>query len=237
VFKQDYFRGGLIDGDFGAETARACMRAKYWLGYPTHEQKPTFGNFLLAYLSGNKNLPRANLFYRARRLRLDAKKAKNPLNEKALKVGYTHLGKKENPRGSNRCFASVRWGLIGAWCDMFFSENYIDAGSKAFNIGRRDAYVPYTLQRAVRGDDGLSIVRASVVKPGDGVAYDWDNDNIPDHIGHFVKWILYPTQFVALEGNTALGNDSNGGQVMERDRALVDVATYHGLPAFIHVYR
>jgi hypothetical protein len=42
VFNQDYLRD-TVDGVFGENTARACVRAKYWLGYPLEEQQPFYG--------------------------------------------------------------------------------------------------------------------------------------------------------------------------------------------------
>jgi len=47
--------------------------------------------------------------------------------------------------------------------------------------------------------------------------FDWNKDGRYDHTGLFVKWIDKDT-FETIEGNTAIGNDSNGGQVMKRRR-------------------
>ena len=50
--------------------------------------------------------------------------------------------------------------------------------------------------------------------PGDIAIYNWDG-GAPDHIG-IVEEYLGNGSFNAIEGNTAVGNDSNGGQVMRR---------------------
>ncbi|WP_312280270.1 CHAP domain-containing protein [Oscillibacter sp.] len=53
--------------------------------------------------------------------------------------------------------------------------------------------------------------------PGDIVIFDWGGDKIPDHCGIIAQ--ITATGYLCIEGNTAVGNDSNGGEVMERTRA------------------
>jgi hypothetical protein len=55
--------------------------------------------------------------------------------------------------------------------------------------------------------------------PGDLVVYDWGGDTIYDHIGIFERWTSGSNQFDALEGNTSVDNNSNGGAVMRRSRS------------------
>jgi hypothetical protein len=111
---------------------------------------------------------------------------------------------------------------------MAVTRAYVDAGSKAFARGQRYAYVPYIVHDARAGANGLAITHDP--KPGDVVCYDWDGDGVADHTGLFDHW-NGGNDFVAVEGNTALGNDSNGGQVMERTRHRSNVQ------AFVHVAR
>lgn len=47
---------------------------------------------------------------------------------------------------------------------------------------------------------------------GDVVFYDWQKDGVSDHVG-IVETIKADGSIVAIEGNTSVGNDSNGGQV------------------------
>src|ERR1051325_1886841 len=96
VFGQD-FQPGPIDGQFGQQTARACIRAKYWLGYPVAKQKPTFGDELARYLQGTE-LPVG--FQQLREERQNGAKDV-PLRELALAEAKRHLGEKEAPPGSN----------------------------------------------------------------------------------------------------------------------------------------
>jgi hypothetical protein len=58
-------------------------------------------------------------------------------------------------------------------------------------------------------------------QPGDIAIYNWDG-GLPDHIG-IVESFLTDGTFTCIEGNTSIGNDSNGGQVMRRKRHLNQV--------------
>jgi len=62
----------------------------------------------------------------------------------------------------------------------------------------------------------------STPKPGDLVCYDWAYDGTFDHIGIFKSGSSY--EFHAVEGNTSTGNQSNGGQVMDRVRHAGDAS-------------
>ena len=46
---------------------------------------------------------------------------------------------------------------------------------------------------------------------GDIVLYDWNEDGHCDHTGIFLKWIEEGKIFQSYEGNTSVGNDSDGG--------------------------
>lgn len=232
-FGQDFLQD-RVSAEFGPATARACIRAKYWLGYPAGFQRPVFGPRLLALLSGAQELPPKYLKRRKDRLR--ERRAK-PLRVKALERAKKDLGLKERPAGSNKCTFTERWGMVGPWCNMAVSIWYIDVGSKAFREKSNYAFVPFFLSDAAAGRNGLALSAPSQVQPGDLVAFDWEQDGRPDHIGLFVKWIEPARTFQTIEGNTALGNNSNGGQVMRRERRVNQVARVHGARAFVHVGR
>jgi cell wall-associated NlpC family hydrolase len=63
-------------------------------------------------------------------------------------------------------------------------------------------------------------------EPGDIVFFDWNADGRYDHTGIFVRRINAQF-FEAIEGNTSLSNNSNGGQVMLRRRSF-------GKAIFVH---
>lgn len=230
------FLQGSVDGVFGPETGRACIRAKYWLGYAEASCTPVFGDTLWGYLTKTKPLPAANKKLILQRIA--AAKAM-PLRVKAFENALRDVGMTEHPPNSNECAISNRWGMRGPWCNMSVSEWYIDAGSTAFKLGVDWAYVPAMLAAAEHGQNGLALLRPEFVAQGDPVCFDWDSDGIPDHIGIFDRWIDKQTgRFATVEGNTAMGNNSNGGTVMRRDdRYMSEVAKYMRAPAFIRVGR
>jgi peptidoglycan hydrolase-like protein with peptidoglycan-binding domain len=213
VFKENY-NPGKVDGIFGQGTAAAAHRAKHWMGYPPNKMHRTYGQMLDNFLSGKTKLPQD---YANRRQQRKKAAAQVPLRQKALNEAKKHLGTKESPAGSNRVQFSVWYGIIGPWCAMFTTYCYVQAGSKAHIRGSKYAYVPYIVQDARRGANGLAVTNSP--QPGDLVCFDWNKDGISDHVGLFEKWTNQASgQFSTIEGNTSVSNNSNGGQVMRRDR-------------------
>jgi hypothetical protein len=209
AYGRDFHRGA-VDGVFGEETGRSCIRVKHWLGYATKNLTPTYGPDLDAFLNGAQQ-PTGEMVKRAAAREKAA--AQTPLRVKALAEAKKHLGVKESPAGSNIVLFSRWYGLTGPWCAMFTTYSYVKAGSKAFVKGSRYAYVPYIVADARAGRNGLQVTRDP--KPGDLVCYDWDG-GVADHVGLFEAGTA--SSFTAIEGNTSLGNDSNGGEVMRRSR-------------------
>jgi hypothetical protein len=145
------------------------------------------------------------------------------VRDQALAKAKNQIGVKESPYGSNEVKYSDWYGMIGPWCAMFctwcFELAAQDLGkdSPSFVRGSYYAYVPYIVSDARNGRRGLSV--PSEVKPGDLVCYNWDGGPSGefDHIGIFEKWTGGRT-FTAIEGNTSVDNNSNGGEVMRRTR-------------------
>ena len=65
------------------------------------------------------------------------------------------------------------------------------------------------------------MARPPPASPGDLAIYNW-NGGPPDHIG-IVERAGSGGAFTAIEGNTSVGNESDGGEVMRRNRTLADV--------------
>jgi hypothetical protein len=212
VFGRDFLRGA-VDGVFGEETGRACIRAKFWLGYAAKELRPTYGPSLDSFLHGLEQ-PSAEMLKRT--VAREKAAALTPKREKALAEAREHIGLKESPGGSNHQMFGVWYGVDEQpWCAMFVTYCYVvGAKSKAFVKGSRYAYVPYVVADARAGRNGLQVTREP--KPGDLVCFDWQGDGVHDHVGLFRAG--NPGAFETIEGNTAIGNDSNGGEVMERHR-------------------
>jgi len=218
------FHTDAIDGSFGPETARSCKRAKFWLGYADSQLDPTFGNLIEALLEGRKGLTATQAARRKARLKADKGK---PLREKAFAQAVKHLGVKESPPNSNKVFFSKWYGVVGPWCAMFVTFCYVKAGSQsAFKQGGNWAFCPFMLANARAGENHLAVTK----KPqrGDVVLYGFGG-SIAKHIGLFERFTDSSGNFTAIEGNTATGNDANGGEVMRRKRNRSQVL------AFVHV--
>ena len=130
-------------------------------------------------------------------------------------VAEKELGYVETPAGSNRTKYGKWFGVDGvAWCAMFVSWCYDKAGLPLGNIGYTKGFAGCQSAHKYFSKNGLLVTDP---QPGDIVLFDWNGDGRYDHTGIFVKK-LSPTTFETIEGNTAIGNDSNGGQVMRRVR-------------------
>jgi hypothetical protein len=157
----------------------------------------------------------------------------------------SQLGQTEDPPDSDRSKFSLWYGTVGHWCAMFVTWVFCDLGfsSATFKKGGPYAYVPYVVHDAKAGVNGLMLAPG----PSDGtvVCFDWDRDGTADHIGicadeatlrrlvpaaldAAIKQFgtLGSSDFWTVEGNTAAGNDSNGGTVMIRKRNKSLVAAF-----------
>jgi Putative peptidoglycan binding domain len=154
----------------------------------------------------------------------------------------TQLGETEHPKNSNKSKFSRWYGIIGAWCAMFVTWTHVTGGFslKTFIKGHRAAYVPFIVGWAREGRYGFMLAHG----PADAIlaCYDWQHDGVADHIGicaeettlrrlspaaldHAINLFghLGAGDFWCIEGNTGIGNDSNGGITMlrKRQRSLV----------------
>jgi len=149
------------------------------------------------------------------------------IGQLALAEGLKHMGSTEKPANSNRTEFGKWFGVDGVfWCNIFVSYCFavgakyvICAGYKGAGVYPKGCtYVPTTEAwlRATGMWKG-----ATTPLPGDIAIYNWDG-GVPDHIG-IVEEYLGGGKFNAIEGNTAVGNDSNGGEVMRRLRYMSNV--------------
>lgn len=146
---------------------------------------------------------------------------------RALAEAVKHVGVREQPAGSNRNPFGKWFGVDGVpWCAEFVSYAFsvgaavtICKGFKAPGCYPQGcAYVP-TLEAWLR-QSGQWAGRVAP-KPGDIAIFNWDG-GVADHVG-IVEKNLGGGLFQTIEGNTAVGNDSNGGQVLRRTRSLTQV--------------
>ena len=146
---------------------------------------------------------------------------------RALAEALRHVGVKESPPGSNRTMFGRWFGVDGGpWCAIFVSYCFdvgagivLCRGWHGAGVGKRGvAYVP-TLSAWLRAT-GREVCEPA---PGDIAVFDWDG-GLPDHVGIVVH--PHANRVDTVEGNTAVGNDSDGGEVMRRTRPLATVALF-----------
>lgn len=141
-----------------------------------------------------------------------------------IRIAETQLGEGEKPLNSNKTKYGKWFGFDGvAWCGIFVSWCYAQAGFPLPKIGFSKGYAG--CQTAVAYFKKNEKITTKPVE-GDIVFFDWNADGRYDHTGIFVKWIN-DKEFHTIEGNTAVGNDSNGGNVMKRVRKNKNVLFVH----------
>lgn len=139
---------------------------------------------------------------------------------KIIEIAEKEIGYKEDPADSNKTKYGKWFGFDGvAWCAMFVSWVYDQAGHPLGNIGYKKGYAGCQTGINYFKKKGLIVTEP---KEGDIVFFDWNGDGRYDHTGIFVK-TLDKNYFETIEGNTAINNQSNGGQVMRRKRAFKNV--------------
>ncbi len=139
---------------------------------------------------------------------------------KIIEIAQKEVGVTEIPAGSNKVkyntwiYGKEVFGANYAWCGAFVSWCYAQAGFTIKKGGLSKGFVG--CQYAVANLSKWARL-VTVPKEGDVVFFDWEGDGKFDHTGLFIKDLGNGT-FQSVEGNTAVGNDSNGGAVMIRER-------------------
>lgn len=150
------------------------------------------------------------------------------IGHRSLAAAINDLGTKESPAGSNLQKYGARWHENGvAWCGLavanWLAEGGFDISEK---LAKKIGYVPTLVQMAKDKSNGMALIHPKRVRAGDWVAYNFDG-GLADHVGMFEAWISQKAgTFTAIEGNTSLGNDSNGGEVMRRTRNIGQVEAF-----------
>lgn len=140
---------------------------------------------------------------------------------KVLQIARAEIGVKESPSGSNKVKYNTEYygravsGSGYAWCAVFVWWVFKHAGCpELFFGGKKSAYCPTIADYYIANKQTVS---KSSGKPGDIVLFDWNQNNSSDHIG-IIESKNSDGSYVCIEGNTSVGNNSNGGQVMRRTR-------------------
>jgi len=144
---------------------------------------------------------------------------------KLIEIAKNEIGVSESPKNSNKSKYGKWFGFDGvAWCGMFVSWCYFMAEIDLPKIGfSKNGFAG--CQTAVAYFKKNNKITTKPIA-GDIVFFDWNSDGRFDHTGIYLSDNGDGT-FQSIEGNTAIGNDSNGGQVMERTRSYSTAIFVH----------
>lgn len=151
---------------------------------------------------------------------------------KIIDIAAKEIGYVETPKNSNKTKFGLWFGVDGvAWCAMFVSWVHFYAGVKLPKIGfTKPGFAGCQTAVAYFKKVGWIVTKP---EPGDITFFDWNADGRYDHVGLFEKDNADGVHFTTIEGNTAIGNDSNGGQVMRRTDRKYSVAIFVRIPKTI----
>lgn len=138
--------------------------------------------------------------------------------ERILELARGELGTREFPPGSNNVKYNTAYynrevsGPSLAWCAVFIWWLFKELGhTELYFDGKKTAYVPALVDWGRRS--GLIV---DTPEPGDLVTFDFDANGAANHIG--ICTAYDGRRVTTIDGNTGVGNDANGGAVMERTR-------------------
>lgn len=138
-----------------------------------------------------------------------------------LRAAAGEVGVRETPAGSNRVKYNTAYygrevsGSAYPWCCAFVWWVFCQVGAR--ELITKTASCTAMLNH-LKGRGGL--VETAQMRPGDLVFYNWSKGpkgSVANHIG-IVEQVGSGGGFTAIEGNTAVGNEDNGGAVMRRSR-------------------
>lgn len=137
--------------------------------------------------------------------------------ERILKIAAGEVGVTEYPPGSNKVKYNTWFygrevsGASYPWCCAFVCWVFHQAGLDSL-IRKTGGCT--TMMNWFKAKGQLVPVREA--KPGDLVFYQFDKDAYADHIG--IVESVNKNGVVAIEGNTSVTSNDNGGAVMRRSR-------------------
>jgi hypothetical protein len=147
--------------------------------------------------------------------------------KKLLEVSAKYVGVKESPRNSNNVVFNTHFygravsGEDYPWCMVFVWDCFREAGlSSLFYGGKKTASCAELLDYA---KSHKQFVEKDKLLAGDVVLFKFPTNKRPANHTGIALSDANSGGIKVREGNTAVGNDSNGGEVMDRARTLADV--------------
>lgn len=150
-----------------------------------------------------------------------------------LTVAKSQIGVKESPANSNNVkyntwyYGKTVNGSSYPWCAVFIAWCFKEAGvyNNIKSVPNK-AYCPSYEEWAKKNNRWHTNPKVGYL-----ALFDWGLDGVADHIG-IVEKIIDSKTIQTIEGNTGVGNDSNGGQVMRRIRSTKYVKGYVGVTIY-----
>ena len=133
----------------------------------------------------------------------------------------TFLGVKESPAGINRVvfntdnYAKEVYAPDYPWCCTFVWDVFRLCGAPGLFYGGKKTARCQTVYEW--GKEKKLTVPKNSGRKGDLIIYDWNGNGVAQHIG-FILSKKPDGTYDTIDGNTAVGNFSNGGEVMQRKR-------------------
>lgn len=141
-----------------------------------------------------------------------------------IDVALKEVGTTEWPAKSNQTKYGKWFGYDGVmWCAIFVSWCFAATKRPLGNIGYKKGFAGCQTGIIYFREKGW--VTTSPVR-GDIVFFDWNKDGRYDHVGLYYEPVDKDS-FKTIEGNTSLTNQSNGGQVMIRERFYKNAVFVH----------
>ena len=138
----------------------------------------------------------------------------------------SQVGTKENPSGSNKVKYNTEYygravsGSAYPWCCAFIWWLFKACNASDLFYGGKKTASCTTLMNYYKSKGQFS----KTPKVGSLVFFNWGKGTAAKHIGIVTK--VNSGSIVTIEGKTAIGNDSNGGEVMERTRYPSQILGY-----------
>ena len=152
---------------------------------------------------------------------------------KVIAKAKSFLGTKESPKNSNNVIFNTHYygkevhGSGYPWCAVFLWDMFRLCGaSELFYGGKKCAHTPELANYYKNHKQWHTTPQV-----GDIAFFQWANSSRICHVGLVIE-VVSKTQVKTIEGNTAVGNDSNGGEVMIRTRNTKDIKGF-GRPNYV----
>ena len=149
-----------------------------------------------------------------------------------ISMARKYIGTKESPPNSNNVVFNTDYygknvdGSQFSWCAVFVWDMFRMCNvSNLYYGGQKTAYTPTLAQYYQDNKQWYTTPEV-----GDLVFYKWKTSARICHVG-IVEKVNSDGTITTLEGNTSVGNDSDGGEVMERNRPTTYVVGY-GRPKY-----